>query len=268
MKTITIRLYSLILILSASLFSCDNMFEFSPYVANVDDEQLNTTSLNLELLKNSPIKSDTFKFAFITDNHYHYGNLGTIVNDINNRSDIAFILFGGDIADQALLKEYELFYEAMTKLNGPYLTVIGNHDYKSNGQAIYRRMFGPLNYSFEFNNSKFVMFDNTVWESNKNPDFDWLSAELQDNANYNETFVIAHIPPFGDQMTEEMESTYVSIIQDNNVKLSIHGHAHIYNYRERYNSSVKYLVGPWLKNPNYCIITVFNNDFKVELIEL
>lgn len=258
----------LFICLGTFLSSCDNLFEYSPYVANVDDEYLNTTSINLELLKGLETNSDTFKFAFISDNHYHYTNLRTVVDDINNRNDISFTLFGGDIADQALLKEYELFYKVMEHMNGPYLTVIGNHDYKSNGEAVYRRMFGAYNYSFVFNNSKFILFDNTVWESDKTPNFDWLSNQLADNSLYNEVFVVSHIPPFGDQLTPEMEITYSSLIRDNNVKLSIHGHAHVFALSERYNDSVKYLIGPWLKNPSYCIVTVLSDSYHVELVKL
>lgn len=248
--------------------ACDKIFEFSPYEANVKEDKKNTTAKNLQLISDIQVNSDTFKFAFVTDNHYHYTNLRTVIDDINKRNDIFFVIFGGDIADQALLKEYEIFYNIMENLNKPYLTVIGNHDYNSNGEVVYRQMFGDYNYSFEFNQNKFVIFDDVVWESNKNLDFDWLSTQLTDNALFKQVFVIAHTPPFTDQFDSDMEQTYKSLMQENNVQLSIHGHVHAYSFGNIYSDSVIYLTVPWLKNPTYCIINVYNKSFDIELIKL
>jgi Icc protein len=191
--------------------ACDDLFEFSPYTANVSSGDRNTTAKNLQRISNIQLTTNSFSFAFIADNHYYYDNLRSVVNDINGRDDISFVIFGGDIADQALLKEYELFYDIMKKLNKPYLTVIGNHDYNSNGEVVYKQMFGDYNYSFEFKNNKFVLFDNVVWESNRTPDFDWLTAQLTDNDLYNQVFVISHIPPFGDQTTGEISDKHLQV---------------------------------------------------------
>jgi predicted phosphodiesterase len=257
----------IIILLSITIFfnSCDNFFEYSVYEANVKEENKNTTVKNLELLKKIQIESDDFKFAFVTDIHFFYNNLTKVVNDINNNEKILFVIIGGDITEQALLKEYEIFYDIMKKLNKPYLTVIGNHDYNANGDLIYQKMFGDYNYSFEFNNNKFVFFDDVVWESDKNPDFDWLSSELSNNSMFNEVFVIAHIPPSGDQFTNDMAQTYKSIMNDNNVSLSLHGHTHSYFYEQ---DIVSYLTIPSLKNPEYGIVSIENGDFSIELIEL
>ena len=261
---IILALIGIIIIFAA----CDKVFEYSPYEANVKEDNKNTTAKNLQLIKDIQVKSDTFKFAFVTDNHYHFTNLKTVIDDINKRNDIVFVMFGGDIADQALLKEYQIFYDIMENLHKPYLTVIGNHDYNSNGEVIYKQMFGDYNYSFEFNNNKFVIFDDVVWESNKNPDFNWLSTQLTDNKFFKQVFVIAHIPLFTDQFDSDMEQTYRSLMQDNNVQLSIHGHIHSYSFGKFYKGTVDYLTVPWLKKPTYCIIKVYNKSFDIKLIEL
>ena len=259
---------TIILLVFILSVGCDKVFEFSPYQANVKEECRNTTAKNLQLIKDIKIDSDTFSFAFVTDNHYHYSNLRKVIDDINKKNDISFVIFGGDIADQALLKEYEIFYNIMENLHKPYLTVIGNHDYNSNGEIVYKQMFGAYNYSFEFKQNKFILFDDVVWESNKNPDFNWLSKQLSNNEKFNQVFVIAHIPPFSDQFDSNLEQTYKSIMQEYNVSLSIHGHVHTYYFRKTYNDNVNYLTGPWLKRPTYCIINVNNNTFYIELIEL
>jgi len=256
-----------LLIVSLAYTSCDNLFEYSVYEANVKSSQKNTTAKNLELLNNIKITSQDFKFAFITDVHYYYDNLKTVIDDINNREDILFVVFGGDIADQALLKEYEIFYDIMEGLNKPYFTVIGNHDYNSNGSIIYKQMFGDYNYFFEFNNNKFVLFDDIILESNKDPDFDWLSLELSDYAQFNQVFVFAHIPPISNDFSDEMEQEYRSLMAENNVSISINGHNHAYYYEEG-EGDVDYLIVPSLKDPIYGIISVTDETFNIEMIEL
>ncbi len=265
-----LKINKIIILLSITILftSCEKIFEFSPYEANVNSEYKNTTKNNLQKIENIQINSDTFSFAFITDTHFYYNNLITVINDINKRDNVQFVIIGGDIAHKALLKEFEIFYDILDNLNKPYLTVIGNHDYNSNGEIIYKQMFGDYNYSFEFNHNKFILFDDVVWESNKNPDFAWLSTQLADNTLFNQVFVIAHIPPFAEQFDNNMETTYATLMKENNVKLSIHGHIHSYSFNKRYADSVNYLTVPSLDKPTYCIITVSNNSFDIELINL
>ncbi len=261
MKHIRILLLSLAFVFT----TCEHPFEFSVYEANVKTKHQDTTVKNLELLEDITVNSTDFKFAFISDVHFFYDQLSAVVDDINNRDDIKFVIFGGDIADQALLREYEIFHDIMSNLKKPYLTVIGNHDYNINGGIIYKKMFGDYNYSFEFNNNKFVLFDDVVWESEKDLDFDWLTSELKGNTSFNQVFVIAHIPPDGDQFTDESEQIYRSIMTDNNVPLSIHGHTHTFNYEE---GTVSYLTAPAVKEKAYNIVSVKDKGFSVELIEL
>lgn len=268
MKLLKTNRITTLLVITMIFMACEKIFEFSPYEANVKEENKNTTNKNLQLIKDIQLSSDTFSFAVVTDNHYHYDNLKTVLYDINKKDEILFVIFGGDIADQGLLKEYEIFYNTMKKLDKPYLTVIGNHDYNSNGEVVYNQMFGNYNYSFEFSHYKFILFDDVVWESNKNPNFDWLSRQLSENELFKQTFVIAHIPPFTDQFDSNMEETYKTLMSDNNVKLSIHGHVHGYSFGNFYNDSVNYLTVPWLKKPTYCVINVYNKFFDIELIEL
>ncbi|QVY66760.1 metallophosphoesterase [Polaribacter sp. Q13] len=248
-----------------TFFNCDNLFEYSVYDANVKTAKRNTTEKNLKLLENIKLESQDFKFAFVTDVHYYYNNLSAVVDDINKRDDITFVIFGGDIADQALLKEFDIFYDIMGKLKKPYLTVIGNHDYNANGSIVYQEMFGDLNYSFVFNNNKFVLFDDIVWESNKDPDFDWLASELSDHAKYNQVFQIAHIPFTSLHFIGEMRDKYEAILKGNNVSLVINGHNHSYFYEE---GKPTYLTVPSLKEPEYGIISVKDDTFNIEMIEL
>jgi Icc-related predicted phosphoesterase len=248
--------------------TCENIFEFSAYMANVREEDKNNTAKNLQKINNIENESGDFKFAFIADTHFFYDNFKTVIDDINKNPDISFVIFGGDYTEQGLLKEYELFFDILKNLKKPYLTVIGNHDYSSNGGIIYKEMFGAYNYTFEFNEHKFILFDSVVWESNKDLNFNWLSLQLSNREMYKQVFVVSHIPPFGDQFSDESEQTYRDMMVENNVSLSMHGHRHSYFYEKFYGDSINYLVGPSLKKPEYCIVNVQEASFDVKLIKL
>lgn len=242
------------------LFSCEKVFDSSPYETATpkDASYQNTTQTNLNLLAKIDTTNLTeYKVALLADNHYYYGELQDAVTAINARKDIAFVLILGDLADQGLSQEYTLLHDFMNKLTKPYLTIIGNHDYLSNGEDIYQKMFGPKNYSFVFNHTKFVMFDDVFWESKETPDFGWLKNELSQNASFGNTVVCSHIPPYGDQFTPAYASLYTSILASSNTTLSAHGHLHFSYYDdERYNDSVEYVVIPYTDNRIYGELTI------------
>lgn len=159
----------ILLMAVAGLSSCDPWFAFSPYEAQLDAVYHNTTNLNLALMKASDANdSKPFKVAVLSDTHYHFSKLEDAVGHINRKGDYAFAVVSGDIAENGLKQEFIYFHNIMAQLKIPYLTTIGNHDYLSNGEKVYRQMFGPFNYTFVYNNVKFVVFDNTTYESKQN----------------------------------------------------------------------------------------------------
>lgn len=245
---------------------CDKLFEFSPYQANVDESRCNTTAKNIRLLAQKEIQTNHFTFAVMADCHFYYDNLSKVVNHINQNDKIQFVLYCGDITDQALMKEYDLFYDIMGRLNKPYFVVIGNHDYNSNGELIYDQMFGKRNFSIEYANSKFVIFDDIVWESNTTPDFDWLQQELSSEKLFDHIFVATHMPPSSDQFTSVMENRYRSLMANNQVSISIHGHEHRFSLDNHYGDGVMYLVVPSLKTPEYCTLTCADSVIEVQTV--
>jgi len=262
------RLVRLVLILSilGIIGRCD-YFEYSPYAANVKDEYKNIQHINFNnLLKADSVQREEIKFAVIADSHYNYHELNKAIVNINARNDIEFVIANGDIADHGYLKEYEMFHGQMKKLKVPYLTVIGNHDYRSNGEIIYKQMYGEPNKSFIYNSNLFILFDNIFWESNKNSDFDWLENELNNSSKYESIFVLCHIPPYGDQFTDDFEERYKALMIQYGVDLSIHGHVYRFEYGEYYNDGVQYLVVGSIMDKEYAIITA--NEYEVEVEQI
>ncbi len=192
--------------------------------------------------------------------------INLIIKHINKNDSIKFVIQVGDITNEGLYKEYELFHTRMKEINKPYLTVIGNHDYLSNGKEIYTQMFGELNYSFTYNKCKFIIHDDTFWESNSIPDYNWLTTELNNNNPI--TLFIAHLPPYCDQFTSDMHIKYRDLLCNKNIPLSINGHNHDYNLTNIYGNGVDCLVVPYVKFNQYCIITISDNNYSLKKINV
>jgi Icc protein len=252
-----------LLFLLALFGSCDNPFSFSPFEARVPAELRNTTEKNLRMIEKIDNSQDTiYSVALLSDSHYHFDNLRDAVKDINARNDIAFIIVTGDISENGLQKEFELFHRIMAGSNRPYLTVIGNHDYLSNGAEVYRQIFGPFNYSFTFRRVKFVMWDNVVWESNKYPDWEWLTNSLSEPAGeeergtlYHHIIPFSHLPPFDGQLLTEAEDFH-ELLRTNKITLSVHGHKHEYSDNELYGDGIRYVTIGSPQKRGYAILTI------------
>ncbi|HRW62144.1 MAG TPA: metallophosphoesterase [Bacteroidales bacterium] len=256
----------LVVLLLAS--SCENYFEVSPYSADVKSNMKNTHVRNMtDIEKMGSNNSGEFKFAVLADSHYNYHELSTAISIVNSRSDVDFVIIDGDFCDHGYLKEYEMFFDLAQKLNKPYLTVVGNHDYRSNGGKIYRKMYGQPNKRFIYNNNLFVLFDDVFWESDVDVDFQWLEESLKSAAYCTNRIVICHIPPFDGQFTDDKELLYDSLMVKYQVDYSIHGHVHSYSLGDYYNSGVMYLTVESILDKEFAIVSVNSADeIEVERI--
>jgi len=254
------HLFYVLLLLPATvtlLQGCKNMLDFSPYEIRVVDGDKNTTLKNLIDVENSILNPDSITIALTADPHYNYNNLQKVVSSINSNYQIDFAMCLGDISESGIQTEFELFHTEMDKLVVPYLTAIGNHDYRSNGEDIYYQMFGQLNYSFKAGFLRIIVFDDIFWESNKNPNFDWLESELKQYEG--ELLAVAsHIPPDTDQFDSVSREQYYKLMEKYQVKYSFHGHQHSFNLKEK-DGTLYVNTGAIMKG-KYTLITIYKNS--------
>lgn len=258
---------SFIFIVIAGLSSCDPWFSYSPYEADLDPAYHSTTEKNLTIINAADAgDSKPFKVALLSDPHYHFSKLHDAITHINKKGDYAFAIVTGDLSENGLMQEFIFFYESMKELRLPYLTVIGNHDYLSNGELVYNQMFGSNNYTFVFNNVKFVMFDNTTLESGKDPDMDWFSDNLLNDHGYDHVIPFSHIPPYDTQMKNHSRA-YHELMVKNDITASIHGHKHEFSLEESYGDGVRYLTVSSPQYRTYSELTITPTGIEIEKIE-
>jgi 3',5'-cyclic-AMP phosphodiesterase len=246
---------------------CDPLFVYSPYETALDEAYHNTNQKNLDRIRSlNTNESKSFKIALLSDAHYHFSKLNDALVHINQSNEFDFAIVLGDLTDNGLLREYVFFHESMSLLKIPHLAVIGNHDYLSNGGEVYHQMYGPGNFTFVYNNVKFVLFDNIRWESNKVPDFGWLEGALVNDHGYDHVIPLSHIPPYDGQM-KEYADRFHSLLVGNNIMTSFHGHRHEFSIEDYLGDGVSYVTVSSPQYRVYTALTVSPEGIGIEKIE-
>jgi predicted phosphodiesterase len=238
--------------------SCEDLFQYSPYDANVSEYNVNEKSIQ-KIMPVNP--ADTVWFVALADVHSWYNELFDATAKINSLKNISFVVVCGDITDAGLAKEFEWYNRVMENLNVPYITIIGNHDYRSNGSVIYKKMFGPVNFKFEISSYHFIGFDDVVWENdNTIPDFEWLNSNLTDTISTIEV-VFAHIPPWTDQLDLDTTELKKLITKRPDHTLVIHGHEHSYSSQLVY---AHHIVTGCVKDKELCLIGLYGTSYTLK----
>ncbi len=168
-----------------------------------------------------------YRFAALGDTHADYDNLNVTIDAINDRDDIEFVVIVGDMTVSGLLREFERSYEAYSRLDAPFLTVMGNHDALSNGPEIYRKMYGPYDYSFYYGQMKFVMFNSNTLELGPHvPNRTWMSAQVDDQGDAEGVVLSAHhaLMQPEDYPDGDVAEFYEALVQRPGVAGVLHGH--------------------------------------------
>lgn len=237
---------------------------YHPDEVRPNEKQLNAR--NIEKLQSLPFKN-SFRFILVGDTQRFYEELDDFVNHVNSLNDISFILFNGDMVDFGLNKEFNWIAERLGRLQVPYIVAMGNHDMLANGELIFHEMFGPDNFSFEYNGSKFICLNTNCRERGMDgsiPNISWLQTELADTTKRN-VFILSHVPPFSADFDKNLEPIFTSLISSNpKTRLSMHGHEHNYSLSMPYNDGLEYLLVASGNKRNYALITLTGTEYSIE----
>ncbi|PRZ01767.1 metallophosphoesterase [Marinilabilia salmonicolor] len=235
------HIWGLILILSAG---CENLIEYSPYQSGSGDlpQKLNEKVIS-GLKSKSSDTFEPFRVAIIGDSHTYYDDFDDQIKALNSIDSIDFVIHNGDITMSGIYREFMWYQDIASGLSHPMIAIVGNHDFLSNGELVYQDMFGPLSFSFDYNNCRFVFFDDIIWERNvEDPDFEWLYSALEADGNISHVFLVAHIPPWSAPFSVGNSYLFYRILEEQQVSLSIHGHTHSFFQGKRDECEVPFLI--------------------------
>lgn len=211
--------YLLLPIVSLLLLSSCEMFHFHPY-EEVIGCLSGLTELNKTKIENMSKMKDTLRIAFISDTQRYYDDTRSAINYINSLPGVDFMLHGGDLTDFGAADEYKWMYRELERINIPYLTVIGNHDFIGTGEKNYQTIYGAFNYSLNAGHLHLLCLNTASWKLESSlpvPDLGFIEDDLASvnfiNQNQPDslthTIVMMHMSP-GDSF---FNNSQVSILQ-------------------------------------------------------
>jgi Icc-related predicted phosphoesterase len=242
------------------------VFEYSTYQVPTEDtgeERLNGSVARLAAT-DGPERA--FSFAVFADIQSAYDELNDGVTDINKDTSIRFSLVGGDLTQHGTLREFEWVNDGLAGLKSPFFAVIGNHDAIANGKKIFNRKYGPFDYSFTYRRIKFVVFNDNVWEFDKNvPDMVWLDSALNAPDSVR-VIAVAHIPPDGDQIDSALHANLVDMFVRHRVLIGIFGHQHNWHIDTGDSTGFPHLVVDNVADRNYAKVSIEDSVVRIERV--
>ena len=178
----------------------------------------------------------SFRFAFVTDTHIGSPNgspeedLRRTVHDINQQSDLDFVLVTGDITEMGTDEEIRLAKSILDALHIPWYPIPGNHDtgWSESGGQSFIRVFGADKFHFEHKGIHFIgcasgpyvrMSDGHIPRDAVN----WLDKELAGIAPQTPIFFVNHYP-----IDSSLDNWYEATdrLRNRNTLIAICGHGH------------------------------------------
>jgi 3',5'-cyclic-AMP phosphodiesterase len=259
----------LAILLFFTIQGCKEAFEFSPNQVFDHNSEVNLNAKNLEKLY-AASGDDTITIAFVGDSQRFYDELDLFIDTVNGIPSIDFVLLAGDISDFGLLTEFELISDRLAKLEKPFIGVVGNHDVLAKGDEVFERMFGPLNFSFVYNDVKFIVHNTNSkeFEPGLVPDMAWIERQLvkTDSAKY--AIGVSHVPPFSADFDEGLEAQYASLLQETpHFIVSLHGHIHEHRDGYPYNDGVRYITSHSFDLRSFVVLKIINGQVYKTIVD-
>ena len=177
-----------------------------------------------------------------------------LIAKINQEKNVSFALSLGDFVSYGKEDQYLAYRKLIANLKFPVYHVPGNHDLIGNGERYFKKYFGPLYYSFDYEGAHFTIINNAFRSYFDHTQFEWLKNDLS-TTKMPIKFVFMHRPTFdpselykshvmsGRKVVEEL----MQIFERNKVNYVFAGHIHGYAKAER--NGVVYIVSGGAGSP-------------------
>jgi len=146
------------------------------------------------------------------------------------------VLNVGDLPEDAIEQDWLVVLKTLGLLSSPFYFVPGNNDISNEEERFrYTEHTGfPTYYSFDYENSHFIIMDTSMWESYyelESTQVNWLINDLEKNKHYENIFVFMHKPFWYAEVRGEIDPLH-DLFKQYNVKAVFTGHLHQNAYQK------------------------------------
>lgn len=256
-------------LISIMMGSCD-LIDYHPYDVRIDGET-DINAHNIERIEKNCKDKNTIRFVTMGDSQRWYDETLDFVNNINKRNDIDFVIHGGDFSDFGVTDEFLWQRNIFSKLNVPYVALIGNHDCIGTGEDSFRAIFGDPNFSFIAGRVKFVCLNTNAIEydySRPIPDFEFLANQITERKDeFDKTVVSMHIRPFCGEFNNNVAHVFQRYVTEfPGLQFCTAAHEHNVFEEDLFNDGVMYYMSDCMKNRNYYIFTITPEGYEREVV--
>ena len=251
------------------LCSCD-LIDYHPYDVRISgDTDVNATNIaEIEALCQN---KDTIRFINMGDSQRWYDETEDFVNLVNSRTDIDFVIHGGDISDFGVTSEFLIQRDLMSGLYVPWVLIIGNHDCLGTGVETYEKVFGETNFSFIAGRIKFVCLNTNALENDYSvaiPDFEFIENEITAREDeFDKTIFCMHVRPYADQFNNNVAKVFEYYINEYpNLQFCTAAHEHRQFVQDVFEDGILYYVSDCMKNRSFYIFTVTPDGYEYEVV--
>lgn len=262
------KAFYLFLFFCISISGCTKI-EYSPSQIFDKSSYKNINANNLKRLGDGS-HDDTVRFIITGDTQRSYDETANFYKKVNSMPEVDFVIVAGDVTEFGTLKEMQWLARELNNLTVPYVAVIGNHDLTMRGRDTFSRMYGELNYSFNYGGVKFICHDTNSREYTFNgtvPNIPWLKNELKAEDGINNYVAISHIPPLSDDFDEKLIKDYDAAFNSTPGFLtSFHAHTHNFQEFRLDDSQVPYVITSAMGKREFLLVEIINNKLSFEQI--
>lgn len=255
--------FKLLATFSSIVFLSACQYEISPWATDVSCPASVSVSHNiarLQAIETQQGPLSDYKVALLSDPQQYPGAFEKVIQRINTMDDVSFILLSGDLSESGLKAEIEWTCKAMAQSNKPIFAVVGNHDALGFGKDMWLQTFGPYDYSFTYQDSKFVAYNDNQYEFDNVPDRVWLeqAAVIDVDETRNYTFAVSHIPPWKDDLVLSDD------LKNYGYDLALHGHEHSFDFWQLADVLFPHYISSFTKEDEYGMLSVSDTGFILE----
>lgn len=247
-----------------------SLIDYHPYDVHIEGET-EVNAHHIAQIEEACLNKETIKFITMGDSQRWFDETEDFVKAVNQRTDIDFVIHGGDMSDFGITDEFLWQRNVMNRLHVPYVALLGNHDCLGTGEETFTEVFGEPNFSFIAGRVKFVCLNTNAIEydySRPIPDFEFMENAMSERReDFDRTVVSMHIRPYCDEFNNNVARVFQRYVSEMpGILFCTAAHEHKLYEEDIFDDGIMYYMSDCMKHRNYNVFTITPTGYEHEVV--